>query len=389
VVWRRDALTLRPEWLCPSEGKMSMPKQVRNSLASLAYLGLLMLNGCTVEKIDVGAPIATENSDGTDDRDASVDQGEKVKIAYVTNGIAAFWSVAEAGCQAAADDFNCDLLVRMPPNGADDQKRMLEELINMKVDGVAVSPINSENQMDVLKQVAASTNMITHDSDAPDSNRLAYIGMDNYVAGRMCGKVVKEAIPDGGDVMIFVGRLGQLNADLRRQGVIDELLDRSNDATRRDPTGEVLEGAKYRVLDTRTDNFDFANAKAQAEDAIVKYPNLACMVGLFSYNPPSILEAVAGAGKLGDIKVVAFDEEAPTLQAIKDGTCYGTVVQDPYMYGYKSVELLAKLARGDRSLLPQNEDKFIDIPARVITRDNVDEFWAKLKELTGKAAPAG
>ena len=213
--------------------------------------------------------------------------------------------------------------------------------------------------------------------------RLSYIGMGNYLAGRMCGKLVKEAIPDGGEVMIFVGRLGQLNADLRRQGVIDELLDRSNDSTRRDPTGEVQKGDKYTVLDTRTDNFDFANAKAQAEDAIVKYPELDCMVGLFAYNPPSILEALSGAGKLGDIKVVAFDEAVETLQAIKDGTCKGTVVQDPFNYGYRSVELLTKLARGDRSVLPTNKDKFIDIPARTIRADNVDEFWKHLDTLTG------
>jgi ribose transport system substrate-binding protein len=185
--------------------------------------------------------------------------------------------------------------------------------------------------------------------------------------------------------MIFVGRLGQLNADLRRQGVIDELLDRSSDSTRRDPTGVEQKGEKYTVLDTRTDNFDFANAKAQAEDAIVKYPDLNCMVGLFAYNPPSILEALSGAGKLGEIKVVAFDEAVETLHAIKDGTCNGTIVQDPYNYGYKSVELLTKLARGDRSMMPTNEGKFIDIPAQTIRKDNVDEFWKKLDSLTGEA----
>ena len=95
--------------------------------------------------------------------------------------------------------------------------------------------------------------------------------MDNYTAGRMCGKLVKEALPDGGEVMIFVGRLGQLNADQRRQGVIDELLDRSFDPERRDPNAGPIVGDKYTILDTRTDQFDFARAKSQAEDAIAKY----------------------------------------------------------------------------------------------------------------------
>lgn len=363
--------------------KFSHRQRVSLSAWIVSVVALLFATGCTVETQDAGAPIQSSSSSGgiTDD--------EKPTVAYVTNGIASFWTVAEAGAKAGGKDFDANVIIKMPPDGAGDQKRMLEELINQQVDGVAVSPINSENQADILTQVAEKTNMITQDSDAPNVPRLAYIGMDNYLAGRMCGELVKEAIPDGGNVMIFVGRLGQLNADLRRQGVIDELLDRSNDSTRRDPTGQVLKGDKYTVLDTRTDNFDFANAKAQAEDAIVKYPDLNCMVGLFAYNPPNMLEALSGAGKLGEIKVVAFDEAVETLQAIKDGTCTGTIVQDPYNYGYKSVELLSKLARGDRSMLPTNADKFIDIPAQTIRKDNVDAFWEKLDSLTGETTYPG
>ncbi len=205
--------------------------------------------------------------------------------------------------------------------------------------------------------------------------------MDNYSAGRMCGQLVKEAMPEGGSVMIFVGRLGQANARLRRQGVIDELMDRDHDATRYDEPGVgPIRGEKYTVLDTRTDGFDFAKAKAQAEDAIAKYPDLGCMVGLFAYNPPKILSAVREAGKAGQIKIVGFDEEDGCLQGIVDGDIYGTTVQNPYEYGYRSVEILAALARGDNSVIPENG--FIDIPARNIRKDNVDEFWSELKRLT-------
>lgn len=359
---------------------------MKQTLQKIALLWLIFVIsiGCTVESAsDPSLPIQTADTPG------GIADDEKPVIGYVTNGIASFWTVAEAGAKAGGRDFNADVRVLMPPDGAGDQKRMLEDLINQNVDGVAVSPINSENQADILTQVSQATNMITQDSDAPNVPRLAYIGMDNYLAGRMCGQLVKEALPDGGSVMIFVGRLGQLNADLRRQGVIDELLDRSHDSSRHDPTGQELKGDKYTVLDTRTDNFDFGQAKAQAEDAIVRYPDLNCMVGLFAYNPPNILEALTGANKLGEIKVVAFDEAVETLQAIKDGTCVGTVVQDPYSYGYKSVELLAKLARGDRSMLPTTADKTIDIPARTIRKDNVDEFWKKLDELTGETSYPG
>ena len=69
-------------------------------------------------------------------------------------------------------------------------------------------------------------------------------------------------------MIIFVGRLEQLNARQRRQGVIDELLDKPEqelgavkfDAV--DAKNLTAEGSKYTILDTRTDNFDKAKAKA-------------------------------------------------------------------------------------------------------------------------------
>ena len=302
-------------------------------------------------------------------------------IGYVTNGISPFWVIAERGAEKAGEDLNVDVSVLMPADGVGDQKRMIEDLLARSADGIAVSPIDPANQNDILDQIGRNTNFITQDSDAPDSNRLLYIGMDNYTAGRMCGELIKSALPDGGTVMIFVGRLGQLNADQRRQGVIDELLDRSHDPTRFDPNDGPIVGEKYTIIDTRTDQFDFARAKSQAEDAIAKYPDLDAMVGLFGYNPPKCLEAVKEAGKEGEIKIIAFDEEDDTLQGIIDGHIEGTVVQNPYQYGYESVRVLASLARGDRSVL--NEEGFIDIPARTITRENVEAFWDELKQLVG------
>ncbi|MEM8484506.1 MAG: sugar-binding protein [Bacteroidota bacterium] len=312
------------------------------------------------------------------------DSAQDIEVGYVTNGISDFWVIAEKGANDSAKEFGVDVSVMMPPEGTGDQKRMIQDLLAKGIDGVAVSPIDPANQVDILNEIASVTRYITHDSDAPQTNRELYIGMDNYTAGRMCGKLVKEALPDGGEVMIFVGRLGQLNADQRRQGVIDELLDRPFDINREnDPNTGPIVGEKYTIIDTRTDQFDFARAKSQAEDAIAKYPELDAMVGLFGYNPPKCLEAVKEAGKAGQIKVIAFDEEDDTLQGIKDGHMQGTVVQNPYMYGYESVRVLSALARGDESVIP--ESKFIDIPARTITAENVDEFWTELKQLRSES----
>lgn len=301
------------------------------------------------------------------------------RLAYVTNGIASFWVIAEKGALDAGKKYDVEVLVRKPPEEAD-QRRMVEDLVAMGVDGIAISPIDPDNQQDLLNEAAAATNLITQDADAPDCNRICYVGTDNYTAGRLCGELIKAALPDGGDIMIFVGRLGQLNARQRRQGIIDELLDRTADPKRFDAPGDVLRGRNYVILDTRTDQFDFAKAKALAEDAITRFPELDAMVGLFAYNPPKCLEAVKEAGKVGRIQIIGFDEADETLRGIHDGEIYGTVVQNPYRYGVESVRILAGLARGDRTVLP--DGGFLNIPTRKITRANVDAFWDELKKLT-------
>jgi ribose transport system substrate-binding protein len=302
--------------------------------------------------------------------------GRKPRVAFISNGVAAFWTIAETGVNHAAAKLGVDASVHMP-HDIEDQKRTIEDLVTRGVDGIAVSPIDPANQTEILNRAAANTRLVTHDSDAPDSNRLLYIGMDNYKAGRMCGALVREALPKGGKVMLFIGRLEQDNARRRRQGVIDEMLGRSEDPKRYDPPGEVISGNGFTILGTLTDQFDRAKGKANAEDSMARYPDLDAMVGLFGYNPPLLIEALDRAGKLGKIKLIAFDEADETLDGIQKGNVYGTVVQNPYMYGYKSVEILAELARGNKSVLPAS--KFLDIPARQIRKDNVDEFWSDLK----------
>ncbi len=343
---------------------------VRSTLTiglALGSVGLILVTGCAPESTSKPtAGTATTSKIGP--------------LAYVTNGVASFWVVAEKGAKKAGADLGVKVEVRMPPEGVTDQKRMVQDLLVQGVSGIAISPIDPDNQSDLLEEIARSTILITHDSDAPKSPRLAYIGMDNYTAGRMCGQLVKEAMPDGGSVMLFVGRLGQLNARLRRQGVIDELLGNSPDPERYSPPGEVLKGDKYTILDTRTDEFDFGKAKSGAQDAISKYTDLGCMVGLFAYNPPKCLEAIREAGKTGQIKVVGFDEEDGTLQGIIDGEVYGTVVQNPYEYGYQSIKLLKQLAEGDKSGIPPTG--FIDIPAQQIRKETAQAFWDQLKERT-------
>jgi ribose transport system substrate-binding protein len=206
---------------------------------------------------------------------------------------------------------------------------------------------------------------MTQDSDAPDTDRALYLGADNRAAGRQAGELIKKALPHGGKIMVFVGKREVQNAQERFEGL-----------------KESLQNSKVVIVDLMTDDADPGTARANAYETLNKVPDIAGMVGLWSYNGPMIVQALRPAGKLAAVKVVCFDDEPDTLAAIKEGAIFGTVAQQPFEYGYQSVKAAAQILKGDRSVIPAN--KMIFIPTVVVQRDNVDEYTKKLDQLLGK-----
>ncbi len=142
---------------------------------------------------------------------------------------------------------------------------------------------------------------------------------------------------------------------------------------------EALQGSKVEIIDLMTDDANQSRARENAYQTLKKYPDIAGMVGLWSYNGPAILQALRPEGALGKVKIVCFDEDKETLAAIKDGTIFGTVVQQPFEYGYQAVQAAGKILRGDRSVIPAS--KTILIPTVVIQKKEVDEYSKKLNQL--------
>jgi ribose transport system substrate-binding protein len=143
---------------------------------------------------------------------------------------------------------------------------------------------------------------------------------------------------------------------------------------------------KFTILETITDGKDQTVAKRNAENAITKYTDVTAFVGLWSYNAPQVLEALKSTGKIGKIRVFAFDEDPTTLAAIADGTCDGTLVQQPYEFGYQSMKYLKDILDGKAVDIPANKE--ISVPVSLITKDGVAAFNQKLIDLKAAAAAA-
>jgi ribose transport system substrate-binding protein len=293
--------------------------------------------------------------------------GAPITLAFVTNNSSDFWTIARRGVEkgdAELSDVSAEFRITSDGTAAE-QKRIVDDLLTKHVAGIAISPVDPQNQTQLLDDAAKQALVFTQDSDAPNSQRACYIGTDNVAAGRQAGALIKEAVPGGGKIMLFVGKADAKNAQDRIQGI-----------------REVLQGSNITIIDVRTDDVDDVRAKSNAADTLVKYPDVKALVGLWSYNGPAILNAVREANKVGVVKIVTFDEADETLAGVRDGAIHATVVQQPFEFGYQAVTLMAKALKGDRSFIPTN--KQIIIPTLVVNRANVAEFTKKINELRGR-----
>jgi ribose transport system substrate-binding protein len=293
--------------------------------------------------------------------------GKQLKLAFVTNNSADFWTIARRGVEKADEELaDATAEFRITSDGtAAEQKRIIDDLLTKGVDGIAISPIDPENQNALINEAAKKAVVFTQDSDAPNSDRACYIGTDNVAAGRQAGQLIREALPGGGKIMLFVGKLDVRNAQERIQGIKD-----------------ALNGSNIEIIDARTDDTDQVRAKSNAADTLVKYSDIKALVGLWSYNGPAILNAVKEAGKTGKVQIITFDEADETLEGVREGAIYATVVQQPYEFGYQAIKLMAQLVRGDRSVIPAG--KQIIIPTLIVNKTNVEEFTKRINELRGR-----
>ncbi len=291
---------------------------------------------------------------------------DKPTIAFIVNGPSDFWKLAEAGVAAAQAELpDVELQFRYPERAdAAVQQRVVDDLLAAGVDALAVSVVDPATSTDSINAAAAQVPYFTFDSDAPQSNRVAYFGSSNVELGKNAGELMKKAMPNGGKCIGFVGLPGAANAMERIQGY-----------------NEAVAGTGLELIDVRGDDIDQTRARANVDDVLVANPDVNCMVGFYSYNPPRIYEALRDAGKLGQITVVGFDEDPITLGAVKEGSFAGTVVQQPYEWGYQGSKLIAGYLAGDKSGVPA--DGIIIIPGLTITKDNVDQFQS---DLTAKLA---
>ncbi|MCB1402002.1 MAG: substrate-binding domain-containing protein, partial [Rhodobacteraceae bacterium] len=183
----------------------------------------------------------------------AVQAQDKPQLAFVVNGASDFWKLAEAGVAKAQGELpGYELQFRYPAQAtAALQNALMDDLVAAGTDAIMISSADPKTSIDAFNRIAAQIPLFTTDSDAPDSNRIAYVGSSNTEAGVQAGEIAKKALPDGGQCMGFVGLLGADNAVERIAGF-----------------RQAVEGTGIELVDVRGDDIDQTKARSNVDDVL-------------------------------------------------------------------------------------------------------------------------
>jgi ribose transport system substrate-binding protein len=252
------------------------------------------------------------------------------KYAFLTNNMSPFWTAAQIGVARSSSELGVPIAFQAPTSSdlLTQQLSMLETFVNDGYTGVTFSAIDRQAPASIIeKAVEQGTIMLNMDSDATGSERALYIGMSDYDAGRAAAEAALEIIGEG-KVVGLVGFATAQNAQDRIAGVND-----------------VFEGTEMELVEVLIDDVKPEVALSNAQTAIQKYGDeLAGFITFYSYDGPAACQAIKQAGKIGELKLVAFDAEPETQACMEEGVVQAMIGQRVYFYGYLSGYVMNAMA---------------------------------------------
>lgn len=302
-------------------------------------------------------------------------QAPTPRLVLVTGGSGPYWQLTIDGAKAAAKKLKAKLQVETPAKSEnlEEQLDVLKKLQLPQIDGVAVSPVDAEGETEEINSLCEQLKVVTFDSDAPDSKRHSHVGTSNFSAGRACARLVGEAIPEGGQIGVFLANTTKENLIDRKGGFAERI------ARMADDVEEGAEAPKYVIVGYFEDGGSDQKCIDNLHQLLEETPDVKCLVALNARQGPILLKELDKLGKLDQIKMVTFDANKDTLDGIEAGHIYATIAQDPYKFGYEAVSMLVKICQGEDIDLPIVGRSTIYVGFEAIRKENLDEFRKRLQ----------
>jgi ribose transport system substrate-binding protein len=270
---------------------------------------------------------------------------------------------ARIGAERKAAELGNVEVVYYGPDKADQlrQKEILESFISQKVDGIAISVLDADFLTSTIdKAVDSGIPVITWDSDAPKSKRIAFYGVDDYRSGQIMGEETARLLGGKGTVA-FLTSLGANNLMRRMDGAKDVL-------------------AKYpdiKIVET----FDIKEDSVRCSELIAagtnRYPDLGAWISVGGW--PVFTANALDPVNPARTKFISFDTNPPAPELLKAGKVQVLLGQKYFGWGSEPIQMLYDVVTTGKK--PANP--VIDSGVDVVTADTLNDYLVKWRAWEG------
>lgn len=318
----------------------------------LAILLILSVAACAQTPQTTAAPAGGESTAAT-----TAAATEKKTFAVVFPIVHPFFEPVAVDAENFGKENGWEIITKAPDTAnAQLQIEIMENLIAMKVDGIAIGPTDPTALVPTIdKAIASGIKVICFETDAPTSKKLAYIGTDNYNAGRHMGYVIDKNLGGEGKIMILTGLPTQMSLNERIRGIKEYLAEKS---------------PNIQIIDTQSSEGDAQKAVTATENMIQSYPDFKAIIGIDATAGPAAISVWKAKGwkDSKEHMIITFDDMPDNLQGLRDGYITGIVSQRQNSWGKGVLELLNALTEG------KEVDTYTDTGSIEITMDNIDTY---------------
>src|SRR5215207_5015433 len=284
---------------------------------------------------------------------AAARQDEQLQVIFSVPGLNFPFFVHMVNiAEEKAAELDIELIVQDGQNDSATQSANLEAAIAQGVDGVVISPKDTQALAPAVQAVIdAGSPLVTIDRTVEGVETLGHVGADNVRGGRKQGEYLMEILPDGGQIIELQGTVGASPAIDRSAGFNSVIADQP----------------EYEIGFQQTAGFLRDQGLTVTEQALQANPDIDAIVAANDDMALGAAEAAAGAGI--DVPIIGFDALPEALQAIQDGTMAATVEQFPGGQTAGAMEILVNFLRDGTE--PTERTTLIE--PGLITADNLGE----------------
>ncbi len=248
---------------------------------------------------------------------------------------------------------------------AEEQIRIVENLIARKVDGIVLNPVDSAALVPAAKKIqAAGIPLVMADDVVTSKDYITFIGTDNVRAAETAGEFVIKLLGGKGKVAQIEGEPGAGNAIKRRDGFHRALKKASG----------------IQLVTSITGHWSTPGAVAAAENILQAYPDVNVIFTSSDEMGVGTAQVLERKGLTGKVKLLTFDGIPDGLRLIAQGRSVGDVAQFPSKMGAIPVQILYDIVTKKKKA--GDYPKYIDSGAEVVTPETLDAFLKNVWNMT-------